>query len=84
MPVGWVPLALVAWARFNSDPMKNLFGLRANRPYLVRESGSTTHHEVTVTRANAESARLVFRDGTMVDLTTQSDVEVVRDTIVFH
>ena len=65
-------------------PMKNLFGLRANRAYLVRESGSTTHHEVTVTRANAESAHLVFRDGTMVDLTPQSDVEVVRDTIVFH
>ena len=65
--------------------MKNLFGLIAGRPYLVRESGSTTHHEVTVTRADVESARLEFRDGTgSIDLSPKSDVEIVRDTIVFH
>lgn len=65
------------------NPMKNLFGLLSNRPYLVRESGSTTHHEVTV-RANAESARIEFRDGSVVDLTSQSDVSVERDVIVFQ
>jgi hypothetical protein len=65
--------------------MSNLFGLIAGRPYLIRESGSATHHEVMVTRADVDSARLEFRDGTgLIDLCPQSDVEVVRDTIVFH
>lgn len=57
--------------------MKNLFGLRANRPYLVREAGRIGSHKVTVTRVNATSARLEFLDGSgWIDLHPLSDITV--------
>jgi hypothetical protein len=57
--------------------MKNLFGLIAGRPYLVRESGRIGSHKVTVTRADVDSARLEFRDGSgWIDLSPKSDVSV--------